>query len=263
MQGEGVKSILAASVLVFVLVGTIVLHRVLTEDKNQQAVVAWSNSLVWDALGTEVIPDFADQETQLRSATGTWLVSGRLSYRRGAAAVVRGTYVASIRQVCPSRTTRECWELTRLAINNEEVDLAARAAVRTTSNQAMEQASDAPQSGESPPTGEKVRAGDTDVEASDDASAETSEQSPNSREPAQEAAVEPTAPVVPPIEPADETTLVLEIQTRLNIKGFEVGPPDGITGPRTRAAIRAYQEQNGLPISGDPTIELLRHLAGR
>lgn len=39
-------------------------------------------------------------------------------------------------------------------------------------------------------------------------------------------------------------------QRTLESAGFDVGPIDGILGPRTRAALRAYQEKQGLPRSG-------------
>ena len=36
------------------------------------------------------------------------------------------------------------------------------------------------------------------------------------------------------------------VQDALNAKGFDVGPSDGIIGPRTRAAIKAAKEESGL-----------------
>lgn len=39
-------------------------------------------------------------------------------------------------------------------------------------------------------------------------------------------------------------------QRTLESAGFDVGPIDGILGPRTRAALRAFQEKQGLPRSG-------------
>ncbi|MEM7613912.1 MAG: peptidoglycan-binding domain-containing protein, partial [Pseudomonadota bacterium] len=41
-----------------------------------------------------------------------------------------------------------------------------------------------------------------------------------------------------------------ELQTRLKIAGHNPGRPDGIFGPRTRAAVSAWQEDEGLPVSG-------------
>jgi hypothetical protein len=43
---------------------------------------------------------------------------------------------------------------------------------------------------------------------------------------------------------------IKEAQKRLNDKGFEVGPADGVLGPRTRAGIRQYQESERLPVTG-------------
>ena len=40
------------------------------------------------------------------------------------------------------------------------------------------------------------------------------------------------------------------IQQGLNNEGFDAGPPDGLFGPRTRAAVRGWQEARGLPATG-------------
>jgi membrane-bound lytic murein transglycosylase B len=50
------------------------------------------------------------------------------------------------------------------------------------------------------------------------------------------------------------------LQTALNQRGFDSGPPDGVMGPNTRGAIRGYQRSAGLPADGYPTLELLQHL---
>lgn len=41
-----------------------------------------------------------------------------------------------------------------------------------------------------------------------------------------------------------------EIQRALGALGFQAGTPDGVVGPRTRAALRAWQEARGLPGTG-------------
>ncbi len=51
-----------------------------------------------------------------------------------------------------------------------------------------------------------------------------------------------------------------EIQTALNTLGYPVGTPDGIPGPKTQAAIRDYQAQHKLPVTGEPSLALLSHL---
>ncbi|MDJ0942142.1 MAG: lytic murein transglycosylase [Kiloniellales bacterium] len=53
---------------------------------------------------------------------------------------------------------------------------------------------------------------------------------------------------------------VEEIQSRLNTLGFDVGKPDGVAGPLTRRAVRAYQRGAGLPPDGYPSADLLQQL---
>lgn len=53
---------------------------------------------------------------------------------------------------------------------------------------------------------------------------------------------------------------VRKMQERLTALGYWLGNADGIVGPRTRSAVRTFQEQNGLPITGqldDVTVGLL------
>jgi membrane-bound lytic murein transglycosylase B len=53
----------------------------------------------------------------------------------------------------------------------------------------------------------------------------------------------------------------LALQRRLNELGFDAGEPDGIPGSRTKAAIRAFQREAGLPQDGHPSADLLEQLA--
>ena len=50
---------------------------------------------------------------------------------------------------------------------------------------------------------------------------------------------------------------VIEMQEILNAMGIDVGTPDGIMGSRTRASIRTFQEESGLPTDGYASYELL------
>jgi membrane-bound lytic murein transglycosylase B len=50
---------------------------------------------------------------------------------------------------------------------------------------------------------------------------------------------------------------VIELQSLLNTMGIDVGAPDGILGSRTRGAIRAFQEESGLPTDGYASADLL------
>ncbi len=54
--------------------------------------------------------------------------------------------------------------------------------------------------------------------------------------------------------PAPDPALVRErfarIQRQLASLGYDTGPADGVLGPRTRAAIRAFEAREGLPVTG-------------
>ncbi|QUJ76563.1 lytic murein transglycosylase [Sulfitobacter albidus] len=50
------------------------------------------------------------------------------------------------------------------------------------------------------------------------------------------------------------------LQQRLTRAGFDTGGADGVLGPKSEAAIRAYQASRGLPATGTPSQELLRSL---
>ena len=51
-----------------------------------------------------------------------------------------------------------------------------------------------------------------------------------------------------------------EMQRLLNQLGFDAGPVDGVPGSQTRAAIRRFQQANGLPADGYPSVSLLERL---
>ena len=50
------------------------------------------------------------------------------------------------------------------------------------------------------------------------------------------------------------------VQAELQRHGYDVGPTDGLLGPRTKTAIREYQQRNGLPVDGSPSHSLLDHM---
>ncbi len=51
-----------------------------------------------------------------------------------------------------------------------------------------------------------------------------------------------------------------ELQRRLTAAGFDTEGSDGVIGPKTRAAISAYQQREGLAVTGEPTLALLQRL---
>ncbi len=59
---------------------------------------------------------------------------------------------------------------------------------------------------------------------------------------------------------ADTRELVRQVQNVLTLRDYDVGTIDGIYGPKTAAAIRAYQRQNGLQQDGKATSQLLTRL---
>ena len=50
------------------------------------------------------------------------------------------------------------------------------------------------------------------------------------------------------------------LQQRLTARGFDTGGSDGVIGPKTESAIRDFQRSNGLPQTGEPSMDLLRQL---
>lgn len=54
--------------------------------------------------------------------------------------------------------------------------------------------------------------------------------------------------------------VVRNIQAGLSNLGFEPGPVDGKIGPKTRDAIRQYQEKHSLLVDGKASKELARHI---
>ncbi len=57
--------------------------------------------------------------------------------------------------------------------------------------------------------------------------------------------------------------LVRQTQALLGRLGYDAGPADGVLGPRTVDAVRAFQFQAGLPVDGAINPQLVRTLAGR
>lgn len=57
----------------------------------------------------------------------------------------------------------------------------------------------------------------------------------------------------------DRMALIMRVQLALKILGFYSGEIDGLMGPKTRAAIQDYRQENGLP-SGNIDTQLLNSL---
>lgn len=60
--------------------------------------------------------------------------------------------------------------------------------------------------------------------------------------------------------PSMEQAYIRAAQKELRGHGYDAGPVDGTMGARTRAAVRAYQRDAGLPVTGEVSKELVDHL---
>ncbi|RDV26859.1 lytic murein transglycosylase [Alteromonas aestuariivivens] len=58
--------------------------------------------------------------------------------------------------------------------------------------------------------------------------------------------------------PAYSRTSILSLQKELNRRGYDVGKPDGIIGPATRAGIRQFQTANQMIPDGFPSLEVMQ-----
>jgi membrane-bound lytic murein transglycosylase B len=50
------------------------------------------------------------------------------------------------------------------------------------------------------------------------------------------------------------------LQRKLTAAGYDTQGSDGVIGSKTIAAINAFQAARGLPVTGQPSVELLRML---
>lgn len=72
----------------------------------------------------------------------------------------------------------------------------------------------------------------------------------------------PKVPKDPVANPGQVMPAVDRIQIALADRGYRLAV-DGVMGPSTRAALRRFQEREGLPATGEPTTETLRRLGLR
>jgi peptidoglycan hydrolase-like protein with peptidoglycan-binding domain len=82
--------------------------------------------------------------------------------------------------------------------------------------------------------------------------------------PAVQAKLPPVSTDLPSPPPAADKgppeLLVKAVQRELATRGYDVGPADGKLNDKTRAAISAYEVSEGLPVTGQASDDLLRHI---
>ncbi len=74
------------------------------------------------------------------------------------------------------------------------------------------------------------------------------------------------SPPSPPVKVVDRVLThdeVRELQTLLKQTGFDAGPADGIVGPRTNAAVRAFIRTRGLNLPDEPSRRVLEAMRGK
>ncbi len=64
----------------------------------------------------------------------------------------------------------------------------------------------------------------------------------------------------PVLAPAPRGVSVFAVQSRLNARGYDAGPQDGVIGPMTSRAISNYQADHHLAVTGGITGSLLASL---
>ena len=109
----------------------------------------------------------------------------------------------------------------------------------------------------SPPTAEAAAEPETEVEAE--------EAAPDATEEPMEASVEQSEEETPE-PPKPDRAMIANVQSALNTLGYGKPRPlsvDGVLGPQTNRAIRAYRQDNGLAGGETVTAELLGHMAAR
>ena len=67
-------------------------------------------------------------------------------------------------------------------------------------------------------------------------------------------------PSIPKPTPQDMLTMVIRVQAALMRRGFYDGDIDGLLGPKTRAALQAFQQTEGIPQTGRMDIATLTRL---
>jgi peptidoglycan hydrolase-like protein with peptidoglycan-binding domain len=60
--------------------------------------------------------------------------------------------------------------------------------------------------------------------------------------------------------PLPVNKMIEEIQVKLSEDGFYIGSIDGLFAPNIEAAIRVYELEQGLPVSGLPSKALLEYM---
>jgi len=257
----------------------------------KELVTGYAEGLIAEALEAPAPPVYNRIKLRAMEQPGLFAANGRL--------IVPGLdqlerrFWANIEQTCEAGEQRECWRLAALRIDDEEIPIAEPkpAPAKSEAEPAVEAAqTEAPQPAET----ETAETATTETATAETTSAEpplAASETPGTDQLAEEgqpadtlqeatlpedsfllqtrpgddtlAEPEPAAPQVAPEPPAADPTLVTHIQRQLILLGYDqpLGlAVDGLLGPQTRLAIKAFQRQYGLAEGGVASPELVQTL---
>lgn len=69
-----------------------------------------------------------------------------------------------------------------------------------------------------------------------------------------------TSSIVATVQAAYNKETIKDVQEALNNEGYDCGTPDGVVGKNTKAAIKQYQKDNSLKVTGTVNNTLLKSL---
>jgi len=215
--------------------------------------------------GDQVVDAFHLPILQEGPEPNAWVVSGVVEMHDAAAGKHFKPYVAELTSVCNSYSDSRCWSLEKLDLGselNEPDEDGARVSLMSALDLeaiepaleagAVEQASDrVPLIGVNSQADSKLSSQYKLIATTEKAGKLTSNSNEQTKKPHKNALD----------FLRNHQVLVYLIQRQLNGLGYNSGPADGKIGPRTRAAIEAYQREHNLRIDGRPTKKLTSHLA--
>jgi len=73
-------------------------------------------------------------------------------------------------------------------------------------------------------------------------------------------AITNSIPIITIVQAAYNKETIYDVQEALNDAGYDCGTPDGISGKNTKAAIKKYQKDNDLKVTGKINKTLLKSL---
>lgn len=109
----------AAGVLALALIYGV--HHFYTEARLDRAIIAWSNSYIWDSVGSTSAPTFTDQAVEPGPNPDSWRIEGILTAAQGDGSRLHGRYSAVLQKICGAVAERRCWRLADLKLEQPPI----------------------------------------------------------------------------------------------------------------------------------------------